>query len=313
MTGKVFISYRRGDDPGNAGRLFDSLRDAFKPGQLFMDVDNIEPGQDFVRLLEDKVAQCDVLLAVIGVRWTNATDSKGNRRLNNPRDFVRIEIGSALLQQKRVIPVLVGDAEMPTVEELPEDLQPLTERQAVRVTHESFRSDAKRLIKALRKILDAPDPKKQQPEAENGGRLKNVLEALDEQLTIEIQRQNAEPPTSEPRYDRLYSQDYARLSRLVSELEEHDITSLAIANADSGNLESELEQLMAVLGQREVVAAAKGQEERPEGEFANERLKLVAGVEDDRIGELVKAIEEQLEVVLFEEYGIIKPKQKPSV
>jgi hypothetical protein len=91
MAGKIFINYRRGDDPGFTGRLFDRLEDAFPPEQLFMDVDSIAPGLDFVRVLEEQVAACDIFLAVIGQHWLDARDAAGNRRLDNPGDFVRIE------------------------------------------------------------------------------------------------------------------------------------------------------------------------------------------------------------------------------
>ena len=74
MTGKIFINYRRGDDAGHTGRLFDRLQDVFPPEQLFLDVDNIAPGLDFVRVLNERVADCDIVLAVIGkVGWTRAT------------------------------------------------------------------------------------------------------------------------------------------------------------------------------------------------------------------------------------------------
>ena len=76
MTGKIFINYRRGDDPGNTGRLFDRLQDVFEPEQLFIDVDNIAPGLDFVRVLNDRVAECDVVLAVIGKSWVDARASR---------------------------------------------------------------------------------------------------------------------------------------------------------------------------------------------------------------------------------------------
>src|SRR5216684_684258 len=98
MAGKIFISYRRGDDPGFSGRVFDRLQEAFSPDQLFMDVDNIAPGLDFVRVLHEQVAKCDVLLAIIGRGWIDAADPTGARRLDNPEDFVRIEIESALKQ-----------------------------------------------------------------------------------------------------------------------------------------------------------------------------------------------------------------------
>src|SRR5881296_2422892 len=139
MSGKIFINYRRGDDPGNTGRLFDRLQEAFQPTQLFMDVDSIAPGLDFVRVLEEQVGQCDALLAVIGTRWLDARDQHGNRRLDDPNDFLRIEIESALKQNKRVIPVLVGEARMPRPDELPEGIRPFAWRHAVRLTHERFR------------------------------------------------------------------------------------------------------------------------------------------------------------------------------
>ena len=154
MPGKIFINYRRGDDPGNSGRLFDHLQKAFQPEQLFMDVDSIAPGLDFVQVLGEQVANCDVLLAVIGKGWIEARDTTGARRLDYPEDFVRIEIASALNQGKRVIPVLMGDTPMPRADELPEAIRPLARRHAVRLTHERFRTDAQSLVKALQQALE---------------------------------------------------------------------------------------------------------------------------------------------------------------
>lgn len=153
MTGKIFINYRRGDDPGYTGRLFDRLQDVFQADQLFLDVDNIPPGVDFVRVLNERVADSDIVLAVIGKNWIDARDRSGARRLDDPDDFVRIELTSALGQDKRVIPVLVGGAQMPRPEDLPEALQPLARRNAVRLTHERFRSDVQGLITALQGSL----------------------------------------------------------------------------------------------------------------------------------------------------------------
>ena len=154
MAGKIFINYRRGDDPGNTGRLFDRLQDAFAREQLFIDIDNIAPGLDFMQVLDERVAECDVLLAVIGKGWAAARDPNGTRRLDDPDDFVRIEIASALNQGKRVIPVLVGDAHMPRPDELPEAIRPLARRNAVHLTHERFRADMQGLIKALQLTLE---------------------------------------------------------------------------------------------------------------------------------------------------------------
>jgi formylglycine-generating enzyme required for sulfatase activity len=154
MAGKIFINYRRGDDPGNTGRLFDRLQEAFRPDQLFMDVDSMKPGVDFVKELEEQVSQCDIVLAVIGHNWIESRDETGRRQLDNPEDFVRIEIASALAQNKLVIPVLVGEARVPRSDELPEPIKPLARRHAVRLTHERFRSDVQGLVKALEQALE---------------------------------------------------------------------------------------------------------------------------------------------------------------
>jgi Domain of unknown function (DUF4189)/TIR domain/Putative peptidoglycan binding domain len=150
MSGKIFINYRRGDEPGFTQALLGRLEQAFPADRLFIDIDSILPGEDFIHKLESQVAQCDAMLTVIGVGWLNATDERGNRRLDDPSDFVRIEIASALKQGKRVIPVLVHDARMPRPEELPEGIRPLASRNAVRLTHERFRADVQGLIKSLR-------------------------------------------------------------------------------------------------------------------------------------------------------------------
>jgi hypothetical protein len=154
MAGKIFINYRRGDDPGHTGRLFDRLQDVFPVEQLFLDVDNIAPGMDFVRVLNERIADCDIVLAVIGKGWLDARDATGARRLDDPDDFVRIEIASALDQGKRVIPVLVGGAPMPSPEDLPEALRALSRRNAVRLSHERFRADTQGLVKALHESLE---------------------------------------------------------------------------------------------------------------------------------------------------------------
>jgi hypothetical protein len=151
MDGSIFISYRRETDSGFAGRLYDRLEHAFGRQQVFIDVDSIAPGEDFVAVLQARVAVCDVLLALIGRGWLAATDAAGCRRLDNPDDFVRVEIAAALAQGKRVIPVVIDDVAMPRAEELPEDIKPLASRNAIRLTHDRFKDDAERLVRALKK------------------------------------------------------------------------------------------------------------------------------------------------------------------
>jgi adenylate cyclase len=153
MAGRIFINYRRGDDPGHTGRLFDRLQEVFFPEELFMDVENIDPGLDYRQVLKEQVAKCDVLLAVIGRGWIDARDSAGNRRLDSPSDLVRLEIEEALNLGKRVIPVLVGGASLPRPHELPESIRGLSARHAVRLTHERFKLDSQGLIESLHKAL----------------------------------------------------------------------------------------------------------------------------------------------------------------
>src|ERR1039458_8644847 len=124
----VFISYRRDDSEGQAGRLYDDLAGRFGRDAIFMDVAGIEPGLDFRKAIDQSVASCSVLLSVMGPGWIDAKDEMGRRRLDNPMDFVRLETASALKREIPVIPVLVHGAKMPRTELLPEDLQELAYR-----------------------------------------------------------------------------------------------------------------------------------------------------------------------------------------
>lgn len=151
----IFISYRRDDTEGHAGRLFEDLRDRFGAGAVFMDVAGIEPGRDFRRVIEQQVASCGVLLAMIGKNWVSVVDKDGQRRLDDPYDFVRLETASALKRDIPVVPVLVHDATMPRAEQLPDDLKELAFRNSVELTHARWASDVQLLINALLPYVDA--------------------------------------------------------------------------------------------------------------------------------------------------------------
>ena len=153
MAGKIFINYRREESGHVAGRLHDRLAQAFGRDNLFMDVDNIPVGVDFVTHLNDQVAACDAVLVVIGPKWAKAKDKAGQRRLHQPDDFVAIEIAAALTRDIRVIPVLVDGARMPRASELPDALKPLARRQAAEVRHVNFGQDAETLVARMRKSL----------------------------------------------------------------------------------------------------------------------------------------------------------------
>ena len=117
-----------------------------------MDVESIEPGSDFVEIIDDKVGSCDVLLALIGPRWVDAADETGNRRLEDPDDVVALEIATALGLHGRVIPVLVDGASMPKADDLPEDLAPLARREAVQLGHTTFDAVMSVLVTALEQL-----------------------------------------------------------------------------------------------------------------------------------------------------------------
>ena len=138
MSGQIFISYRREDSSAWAGRLSDRLKNHLPSNKIFMDVDTIDPGVDFVEAVEEVVSACDVLIAVIGNRWLTSSDRRGTRRLDIPEDLVRLEIATALKRGIRVVPVLVEGATMPAAGELPDNLKALVRRNALEIGHTRF-------------------------------------------------------------------------------------------------------------------------------------------------------------------------------
>jgi hypothetical protein len=146
---RIFISYRRQDSQGSAGRLYDRLRERFGDGTIFRDVDTIGAGADFVKDIHDAIEHSDIVIVVIGNKWLAVGDEKGNLRIHDPDDFVRLELATALAKDKRVIPALVDDAIMPDAEILPEDLRSLAFRNAVHIRNDSFDDDVNRLLRHL--------------------------------------------------------------------------------------------------------------------------------------------------------------------
>ncbi|MGH8772476.1 MAG: toll/interleukin-1 receptor domain-containing protein, partial [Burkholderiales bacterium] len=135
--------------------LFDRLSEHFGRDRVFMDVSGIEPGVDFVEAIEAAVGACEVLVVIVGKDWLKATDASGKRRLENPRDFIRLEIGAALRRELRLIPVLVNDAKMPALDELPEELKPLGERMPIRLSGERWDFDVAKLVRIIQPSVAA--------------------------------------------------------------------------------------------------------------------------------------------------------------
>jgi len=154
----IFISYRREDSAGWTGRLSEQLKARFGSKSIFMDIDTIAPGIDFTEALQNAVSSCDVLLVIIGPKWATATDKSGKLRLEDPHDWVRAEVAAALKRKIRVIPVLVGGASVPTMDLLPDELDPLAQRQAHELTDKRWNFDVKELINAFPSTLRNPWP-----------------------------------------------------------------------------------------------------------------------------------------------------------
>lgn len=148
----IFLSYRRDDSAGFAGRLADALEVEFGVGSVFRDVDDIRPGEDFIQAIESHLREVGVVLVMIGPQWLEA-GADGRRRLDNPADFVRQEIQAALNSGKPLIPLLVGAATMPAETDLPDDIVELAHRQAVVLSDSGWRRDVERLVATLRTLL----------------------------------------------------------------------------------------------------------------------------------------------------------------
>jgi TIR domain len=147
---RVFLSYRRGDAGGYAGRLTDTLLQRLGAKSVFHDVTAISPGEDYTVAIDRALADCDAALVVIGPGWLTATSPQGSRRLYEPGDYVRLELATILRRGIRAVPVLVGGARLPKAAELPDDLQVLAQRQAVELHDETWRDDVEGLIRSLR-------------------------------------------------------------------------------------------------------------------------------------------------------------------
>lgn len=185
---KVFISYRREDTAGHAGRLYDTMAARFGQPNVFVDVD-LAPGIDFVQRISEAVGECRVLLVIIGPRWASLTDDEGAIRIADPDDFVRLEVETALRRAEvTVIPVLVAGAQMPDPDDLPEGVRPLTRRNALELSDMRWRYDVGRLNTRLDELLadttavhDVPDP---EPASEPAARFASTARLFAEGMAV---------------------------------------------------------------------------------------------------------------------------------
>ena len=146
----IFVSYRREDAAGHAGRLYDQLIAHFGEDAVFRDIETVAPGTDFVEHIESAIAQSDVVLAVVGRDWLTIADpGTGVRRLDDPDDFVKLELSAALRSGARVIPILVRGATMPAARDLPEDIRPLARRNALELPDQHWQRGIDELLETI--------------------------------------------------------------------------------------------------------------------------------------------------------------------
>lgn len=149
QNGRLFISYRRSDTRGTAGRLSDTLGAYFGDNRVFRDIENIAGGADFGNVIEENLQAADAVIVLIGPDWLSVRSEDGKRRLDDPTDWVAAEIAAAIQLKKPIFPVLVDGASMPRIGELPERLQPLVRYNAIAVSDDRWKSDVQRLGKLI--------------------------------------------------------------------------------------------------------------------------------------------------------------------
>ena len=234
MDGQIFISYRRKDTSWVVTSIYQSLLKDFTRDQLFRDIDSIPYGVDFVELIEQVVGTCDVLIAVIGKEWLSLTDKDNHRMLDNPLDFVRIEIAAALKRNIRVIPVLVDDASMPESNALPEDLKLLARRNAMTISYTRFTTDVDKLIRTLKSVLVevsrnniTPLHKKISPE----NKIEKSKLNADEVSNLKIEEKQTKK--EHPKSDKKNKDELGTVKRIVEQISRKEIEPL-ISSSSAG-------------------------------------------------------------------------------
>jgi hypothetical protein len=154
MRNKIFISYRHEDSAPNALGVAQYLENHFSGKNVFIDVD-MRAGAKFPNVLEERLAECKVLLALIGPKWLDARDEQNQRRLDKADDWVRLEIAQALKRDITVIPVRVNGAELPSRSSLPDDIRGLLDHQAVSITTAGFRNEMAGLVRDIRSMPES--------------------------------------------------------------------------------------------------------------------------------------------------------------
>jgi hypothetical protein len=319
MAGKIFINYRRDDSISTAGRLHDRLAQTFGRNNLFMDVDHIPAGVDFLEYLHSQVAACDVFLAVIGPSWLDAKDDDGRRRFDNPDDFVTIEIAEALARNIRVIPVLVDGARMPKADKLPDSVKPLVRRNAVEVRNTRFGRDAEMLASKVGEALkDARPVRRQWPfMASAAARLMVAGSAMAlllvgwiglYQMGVPVWVPWTRPEQADaPGADKAKAAADAEAKRKAEEAEQQRLKdeeqrqAKAAADAEAKRKAAEAEQQRLKEEQQRQAQAAADAEAKRKAEEAEQQRLAAAKAEEGRKASTQAAAPAAQKVVLYEE------------
>ena len=151
---KIFISYRRQESGDIVGRIFDHLSNVFTKHNIFKDVDNIGAGENFRNVITDAIKNSQVLLLIIGREWIKVKGPNGIRRIDDPNDYVRIEIETAIENKIRIIPILIGDTNLPSPDKFPLQIRNITNFNAVKIRNDpDFKKDINHLVSELRKVV----------------------------------------------------------------------------------------------------------------------------------------------------------------
>jgi hypothetical protein len=228
---RIFISYRRSDASGHAGRLYDYLRDYFGPERIFFDVDTIQAGTNFEQRITTELDNSDAALVIIGNQWLDAKDKEGTRRLDNPQDYVRFEVETALRKNIPVIPILVQGVQMPSANMLPETLYDLSRRNAIRLNDDHWASDCDLLAGTLKNALHVFKSLKEQ-------KIRNyrfVVFALSALVTLLAVLSRVEPTLA--RADTLSGLAVSLLTALLG------VVNVALVTYLLGNIKKELDRL----------------------------------------------------------------------
>jgi len=274
---RIFLNYRREDSSGHAGRLYDDLAERFDESEVFIDIDKIEPGLDFVEAIERALEGCDVVLALIGKHWLTITDARGERRIDSPDDYVRLELEAALARGTRVIPVCVQGSEMPNSLDLPESLRGLARRHAIDLSDKRWRHDVESLASVLDRLAtDRAERERLEREGAESDRL--VQEAAERERLAQL------------------AAERERLAQEAAEREEHERERVERERLEQDAAErervaqetAERERLAREAAERERLAEQAAERERLQKEAAErdraERAREAEQRRNERVG-----------------------------